>query len=214
MTDTLTITAPGLATITTTGLTLRAGISINAYHDLGRDLIAMRRMVGVYLADYARAGIERIGDTEARGVWAALETETGEAGLAKQLDLHLGLPALAPSARTWQLSGEHYLVAERECETPDDAAKWLAVAAEAKLDARQLQLTIRAGEVRRAKPTPAGTRVALPSLWRVVAEWRHFAAHAVTAERLSAEERADTLRLLQPIVDYAASLSMEAQGVA
>lgn len=200
------LTAPTCATITPNSLALTDGHDLDDYLALGRDLVTVQRMAALYLADYAREGVRLFGREAAASAWKSVEQDTRTEGLAEQLELHIGAVTLTPQRRKWQLSAEHYLVAERECDDSKQMERWLEAAAAAKLNARQLKLSIRAGEVQTARSTPAGTRVRLPSLLRVLSEWRFFAEHATPPAKLTDAERAEAVELLRPIVEYARSL--------
>lgn len=197
----LAVQLPGVADFTPTGLTLRKGLSCEAYMELGRTLLGIQRMAAVYLADFARQGVERLGENDARNCWAQLELELA-LPVASQMEMSLGIELPVPAARPDGLSDEHFLVAARECDDQAEMVHWLNVAREARLDARQLQLTIRAGELRRAVPTPAGTRISFGTVFQVESAWKSFAKVAKKPSELTADEAAEIAHALRPIVDY------------
>lgn len=76
---------------------------------------------------------------------------------------------------------------------------WLATAVEAKLDANQLRLSIKAGEVRRASPQAAGARVGLANIGAVMYEWTQF-RRRVDVQKYTPDVCAEIDEMFSPVV--------------
>jgi len=207
----ITTQLPGVAEFTPTGLRLRPGLSVEAYLELGRTLASIQTLSRVYLADYARGGVEMMGADGARECWRQLDLELGLA-LATQLEFSLGLPLLEGDMRPQGLTDEHFFIAAAECDGEAQQAYWLNVAREAGLNARQLQISIRAGEVRRAVSTPAGTRLRFGTIYQVSNAWRAFESVAKKPEEMSAEDIEAVIAELEPVVKYYEAVKGVAKG--
>ena len=180
----LTDIAASLQMFEARSLNLPPDITLEQFSDIGRFLKQCSDASQLWLQDWKAQG-ERILGPDAVSL------------TCQQLELEIGsLPALvAPEDRVASLSPEHHFVAARMCEDAFDAKNWLETAVEANLDARQLALSIKAGEVRRASPQAAGARMGVVTPHTVLLAWQHYrsAVHPSKYDGEDAEEVREVL---------------------
>ena len=185
----LTDIAASLQMFEARSLNLPRDITLEQFSDIGRFLKQCSDASQLWLQDWKAQG-ERILGPDAVAM------------TCQQLELEIGsLPALvAPEDRIKSLSPEHHFVAARMCEDAFDAKTWLETAVEANLDARQLALSIKAGEVRRASPQAAGARMGVATPHTVLLAWKHY-FDAVDPLKYTPEDADQVRAILMQVVD-------------
>ena len=185
----LTDLAAGLQMFEARSLNLPPDITLEQFSDIGRFLKQCSDASQLWLQDWKAQG-ERILGPDAVAL------------TCQQLELEIGsLPALvAPEDRVASLSPEHHFVAARMCDDAFDAKNWLETAVEANLDARQLALSIKAGEVRRASPQAAGARMGVATPHTVLLAWKHY-FDAVDPLKYTPEDADQVRAILMQVVD-------------
>ena len=185
----LTDIAASLQMFEARSLNLPPDITLEQFSDIGRFLKQCSDASQLWLQDWKALG-ERILGPDAVAM------------TCQQLELEIGsLPALvAPEDRIKSLSPEHHFVAARMCEDAFDAKTWLETAVEANLDARQLALSIKAGEVRRASPQAAGARMGVATPHTVLLAWKHY-FDAVDPLKYTPEDADQVRAILMQVVD-------------
>lgn len=185
----LTDIAASLQMFEARSLNLPPDITLEQFSDIGRFLKQCSDASQLWLQDWKAQG-ERILGPDAVAM------------TCQQLELEIGsLPALvAPEDRIKSLSPEHHFVAARMCEDAFDAKTWLETAVEANLDARQLALSIKAGEVRRASPQAAGARMGVATPHTVLLAWKHY-FDAVDPLKYTPEDADQVRAILMQVVD-------------
>jgi len=187
---------PGVEKIDERGLTLRAGLSVEAALATGAFLKTCAATAQLWLADFRRQTIALLGEQDADDVAGQLKLE---------MDEPPPLPAHEKRERWAALSSEHLFVAGRECEDEAAAERWLDAAVSAGLTAQQLRLSIRAGEIRACSASGAGTPIAFPTLQKVAVEFGLFVRRVDVGEYGLADCEL-AMKLLGPILEWAGTV--------
>ena len=183
----LTDIAASLQMFEARSLNLPPDITLEQFSDIGRFLKQCSDASQLWLQDWKAQG-ERILGPDAVAL------------TCQQLELEIGIlhALVAPEDRIKSLSPEHHFVAARMCEDAYDAKNWLETAVEANLDARQLALSIKAGEVRRASPQAAGARMGVVTPHTVLLAWQHYRS-AVDPAKYNGDDADEVRGVLMPL---------------
>ena len=184
----LTDIAASLQMFEARSLNLPPDITLEQFSDIGRFLKQCSDASQLWLQDWKAQGERILGRDAVAMVCQQLVLE---------IEVARSLPP--PSERIESLSVEHHFIAGWMCEDIEDAKMWLATAVEAKLDANQLRLSIKAGEVRRASPQAAGARVGLANIGAVMYEWTQF-RRRVDVQKYTPDVCAEIDEMFSPVV--------------
>lgn len=185
------VSLPGVTSINGSGLTLRTGLSCEAYAQTGQFLKEAAQAAQLWLADWRAQGVRLLGKDVADEI-------------AEQLTLEIQVPQWMPPPETRthaNLTPEHYFVAGKEAASDADAATWLDAADKAKLTPSQLRESIRAGEIRACRTPTAGTRIGIPTIHRVAMEFGLFAKSVEVAD-YTADDCRQALEILKPLLAW------------
>jgi hypothetical protein len=174
-----------IETLTETALLLKNDITEEKFREVGRMLKACHDCSKVWLGDWHAQGELIFGEKVMQQIEMDLRLEGAR------------LPAL-PDPASRNLSAEHHFVLGSLCKDTAESTHWISLAQEAELTPKQLAISIKAGEVRKATPQPAGARMGFATPHAVLLAWQHFRS-AVDPAKYNGDDADEVRGVFMPL---------------